>query len=117
MRQPAYCYYAHKVGGGMGGVRDWTAMPNCPNCGRGVQGGMKFCPNCGQDQAVLVPQDQRIPTDDVRVPPPPSEPPRGGLLSEKLSTVVMEGLRAAVWGFFLWWVFWIVVFFVGVFYI
>jgi Domain of unknown function (DUF4352)/zinc-ribbon domain len=57
-------------------------MPNCPNCGRDVQGGMKFCPNCGQDQAVLVPQDQRIPTDDVPVPPPPRPPPsdlpRGG---------------------------------------
>ena len=24
-------------------------MPNCPNCGRDIQGGIKVCPNCGQD--------------------------------------------------------------------
>jgi hypothetical protein len=66
-------------------------MPNCPNCGREVQGGMKFCPNCGQDQGILVPQDQRIPADDVPVTPPPSDSPRGGLLSEKLSTVSVLG--------------------------
>src|SRR5215211_6111577 len=53
-------------------------MPNCPNCGRDVQSGMRFCPNCGQDQSVVVPQDQRIPTEDVPVPPPPSGSPRGG---------------------------------------
>jgi hypothetical protein len=47
-------------------------MPECPNCGDDVQGGMKFCPNCGQDLSVVVPQDQRIPTEDVPVPPPPS---------------------------------------------
>jgi hypothetical protein len=39
---------------------------------------MRFCPNCGQDQSVVVPQDQRIPTEDVPVPPPPSGSPRGG---------------------------------------
>ena len=53
-------------------------MAECPNCGREIQGGMRFCPNCGQDQSVVVPQDQRIPTEDVPVPPPPSAPPRGG---------------------------------------
>ena len=53
-------------------------MPNCPNCGRDIQSGMRFCPNCGQDQSVVVPQDQRIPTEDVPVPPPPSGSPRGG---------------------------------------
>ena len=53
-------------------------MPNCPNCGREIQGGMRFCPNCGQDQSVVVPQDQRIPTEDVPVPPPPTDSPRGG---------------------------------------
>ena len=52
-------------------------MPNCPNCGREIQGGMRFCPNCGQDQSVVVPQDQRIPTEDVPVPPP-SGSSRGG---------------------------------------
>ena len=52
-------------------------MPNCPNCGREIEGGMRFCPNCGQDQSVVVPQDQRIPTEDVPVPPP-SGSPRGG---------------------------------------
>ena len=53
-------------------------MANCPNCGRDVQGGMKFCPNCGQDQSIVIPQDKRIPTEDVPVPPPPSGPQRGG---------------------------------------
>jgi hypothetical protein len=38
-------------------------------------------------------------------------------LGERLSTVVVEGLRAVVWGFALWWGFWIVVLFVGFFYI
>src|SRR5215217_6739642 len=47
-------------------------MPYCPNCGQGIQGGMKFCPNCGQDLSIVVPKDQRIPTEDVPVPPPPS---------------------------------------------
>jgi len=62
----------------MGGVRGYAGMPNCPSCGRDVQGGMRFCPNCGQDQSVVVPQDQRIPTEDVPVPPPPPDSPRGG---------------------------------------
>jgi hypothetical protein len=31
---------------------------------------MKFCPHCGQDQSIVVPQDQRIPTEDVPVPRP-----------------------------------------------
>jgi hypothetical protein len=53
-------------------------MSDCPNCGREIQGGMRFCPNCGQDQSVVVPQDQRIPTEDVPVPPPPEDSPRGG---------------------------------------
>jgi hypothetical protein len=54
-------------------------MPNCPNCVRERQGGMRFCPNCGQDQSVVVPQDQRISTEDVPVPPPPKKgSPRGG---------------------------------------
>src|SRR5215216_1709924 len=59
-------------------ARDYAVMPNCPNCGREIQGGMRFCPNCGQDQSVVVPQDQRIPTEDVPVPPPPSGSPHGG---------------------------------------
>jgi hypothetical protein len=53
-------------------------MPNCPNCAREIEGGTKFCPECGQDLAVVVPQGQRIPTEDVPVPPPPSGPQRGG---------------------------------------
>src|SRR5215208_4007423 len=53
-------------------------MSNCPKCGGEIQGGMRFCPNCGQDQSVVVPQEQRIPTEDVPVPPPPTNSPRGG---------------------------------------
>lgn len=44
---------------------------HCHNCGKEIQGGMKFCPHCGQDQAIVVPQDQRIPTEDVEGIPPP----------------------------------------------
>src|SRR5215216_5436295 len=63
---------------GTGGEQgDYGVMPNCPNCGREIQGGMRFCPNCGQDQSVVVPQDQRISTEDVPVPPP-SGSSRGG---------------------------------------
>lgn len=40
-------------------------MAHCHNCGEEIQGGMKFCPHCGQDQAVVVPQDQRISPEDV----------------------------------------------------
>ena len=101
-----------------GSVRDCAIMPNCPHCGPDVEGGMKFCPNCGQDQSIAIPQDQRIPTEDVPVPPPP--PPSGGqgrgLLGAKLSTVIMTvvmgGLRAAIWVLALLWFFWIAVFFV-----
>jgi len=39
---------------------------------------MKFCPHCGQDQTVIVPQDQRISTEDVPVPTPPSSRPLFG---------------------------------------
>jgi hypothetical protein len=53
-------------------------MSYCINCGQEKQGGMKFCPNCGQDQSVVVPQEQRIPTENVPVPPPPSGPQQGG---------------------------------------
>ena len=71
-------------------------MPNCPNCGRAVQSGMKFCPNCGQDQAVVVPQDQRIPTEDVPVPPPPDD--QGGDDKNRWGPLkkVLVGLGAAV---------------------
>src|SRR5215217_4527980 len=48
-------------------------VASCPNCGRETQRGAKFCPQCGQDLSVVVPQDQRIPTEDVPVPPPPLE--------------------------------------------
>jgi Domain of unknown function (DUF4352)/zinc-ribbon domain len=54
-------------------------MAHCHNCGEEIQGGMKFCPHCGQDQSVVIPQDQRIPTEDVEgVPPPPSFPDQQG---------------------------------------
>src|SRR5215217_8971204 len=71
-------------------------MPNCPNCGRAVQSRMKFCPNCGQDQAVVVPQDQRIPTEDVPVPPPPDD--QGGDDKNRWGPLkkVLVGLGAAV---------------------
>lgn len=50
-----------------------AVMAHCHNCGEEMQGGMKFCPHCGQDQAVVIPQEQRIPTEDVEgVLPPPS---------------------------------------------
>ena len=84
------------------------AMRHCHNCGEEIQGGMKFCPHCGQDQTVVVPQDQRIPPEDVPTPedasqgastPPPSlyntrqgeggVPPQGG--SEPLSGIPKLG--------------------------
>ncbi len=46
-------------------------MPQCHNCGNELQSGMKFCPACGQDQSIVVPQEERIPTEDVPIPPPP----------------------------------------------
>jgi hypothetical protein len=46
-------------------------MAYCPNCGHEIQGGAKFCSNGGQDLHVSVPQDQRIRTENVPVPPPP----------------------------------------------
>ncbi len=49
-------------------------MEHCHNCGGELQRGMKFCPHCGQDLAVIVPQEERIPTEDVPVPPASSGP-------------------------------------------
>ncbi len=50
---------------------------HCHDCGEEIQRGMKFCPHCGQDQAVVVPEDQRIPTEEVQgVPPPLSSTPK-----------------------------------------
>jgi len=46
----------------------------CPNCNNQVEAGANFCPNCGQDMNVVVPQDQRIPTEDTGAPPPPPAP-------------------------------------------
>lgn len=47
-------------------------MAQCHNCGEEIQGGMKFCPHCGQDQTVVVPREERIPTEPVEgVPEPP----------------------------------------------
>lgn len=46
-------------------------MAACPNCGRQVGAAARFCANCGQDMSVSVPQDQRIQTENVNVPPPP----------------------------------------------
>lgn len=71
-------------------------MPNCPNCGRAVQSGMKFCPNCGQDQSVVVPQDQRIPTEHVPVPPPLDDQGAGDGHDRVLLKKVLVGLGAAV---------------------
>ena len=64
-------------------------MPYCPNCGQGIQGGMKFCPNCGQDLSVVVPKDQRIPTEDIPVPPPPSGDKGGGGHDRRLLIIVV----------------------------
>jgi hypothetical protein len=52
-------------------------MANCPNCGHETRGGMKFCPECGQDLTVSVPKDERIPTEEVPVPPPPTSGDQG----------------------------------------
>ncbi len=46
---------------------------HCPNCGHEVEAGARFCRNCGQDLHVSVPQDERIPTESVNVPPPPPQ--------------------------------------------
>src|SRR5215203_1307824 len=43
----------------------------CPNCNNQVEAGANFCPACGQDMNVVAPQDQRIPTEEADVPPPP----------------------------------------------
>ena len=73
-------------------------MAHCHNCGEEIQGGMKFCPHCGQDQSVVIPQEERIPTEDVEgVPPPPSFPdqprtPRqGGGMSRIWRAVLVAG--------------------------
>ena len=64
-------------------------MAYCRNCGAEMTATAKFCQECGQDQSVSVPQDQRIQTEDVPVPPPPAPteavsatppPQRGGAL-------------------------------------
>ena len=64
-------------------------MAYCRNCGADMPATAKFCQECGQDQSVSVPQDQRIQTEDVPVPPPPAptedvsvppSPHRGGTL-------------------------------------
>jgi hypothetical protein len=52
-------------------------MSKCPNCGHELQGGMKFCPECGQDLAVAVPKNQRIPTEEVPLPPLPDSGVQG----------------------------------------
>ena len=46
-------------------------MPKCQNCVADVSATAKFCSECGQDLLVSVPQDQRQPTEDVALPPPP----------------------------------------------
>jgi zinc-ribbon domain len=61
--------------------KETSDMPYCRNCGHEVQGTTKFCPECGQDQAVVVPQDQRIPTKDIQVPPPPSDKQGAGTIA------------------------------------
>jgi hypothetical protein len=48
-----------------------------PQLQQQVEIGANFCPNCGQDMNVVVPQDQRIPTEDAGVPPPPAPPEPG----------------------------------------
>ena len=40
-------------------------MPYCRNCGHEVRGGIKACPECVKNRVIIVPQDQRIPTEDV----------------------------------------------------
>src|SRR4051812_39597672 len=52
-------------------------MAQCHNCGHEIRAGSKFCPECGQDQSVVVPQDQRIPTENVPVPPLPADSRQG----------------------------------------
>jgi hypothetical protein len=44
----------------------------CRNCGAELPGNPRVCSHCGtdQDQPVSIPQDQRIPTENVSVPPP-----------------------------------------------
>src|SRR5215210_1244889 len=53
-------------------------MPKCHYCGADVSATAKLCSECGQDQWVSVPQDQRLQTEDVPVPAPPSDSSSGG---------------------------------------
>ncbi|MDP9456699.1 MAG: zinc ribbon domain-containing protein [Actinomycetota bacterium] len=53
-------------------------MAYCRNCGHNLGSGANFCPECGQDQSIVVPQDRRIPTEKVPVPPLPAASSRGG---------------------------------------
>ena len=78
-------------------------MPKCQNCGADVSATAKFCSECGQDQLVSVPQDQRQPTEDVAVPPPPqpedvalSPPPQPGDVQDVPSPPPQQG-RSTVW--------------------
>src|SRR5215210_3268227 len=78
-------------------------MPKCQNCGADVSATAKFCSECGQDLLVSVPQDQRQPTEDVAVPPPPqpedvdlAPPPQPGDVQEVPSPPPQQG-RSTVW--------------------
>jgi zinc-ribbon domain len=78
-------------------------MPKCQNCGADVSVTAKFCSECGQDQLVSVPQDQRQPTEDVAMPPPPqpedvalSPPPQPEDVQEVPSPPPQQG-RSTVW--------------------
>ena len=78
-------------------------MPKCQNCGADVSATAKFCSECGQDLLVSVPQDQRQPTEDAAVPPPPqpedvdlSPPPQPGDVQEVPSPPPQQG-RSTVW--------------------
>ena len=48
-------------------------MKTCRNCGAELANTVRFCHECGQDQSVAVPQDQRIQTENIPVPPPPQQ--------------------------------------------
>ena len=64
-------------------------MPKCQYCEADVSATAKFCSECGQDQLVSVPQDQRIQTEDVPVPAPPSDSSSGGGWHAVIAVIVL----------------------------
>lgn len=50
----------------------------CPLCGRAAGLMDRFCASCGYNLSVPPGGERRVETEQVRVPPPPSDSQRGG---------------------------------------